>query len=367
MNTSEYNKSVFVTGGSGFVGKHLITVLVDRGYKVYALTRSKKSAEVVIQYGASPVMGDLESIDALTEGMRSCFAVIHCASTIGVNVHDPKQLYKDNVEGARSVVNCARNAGVKRFVYVSSVTVLLGKHPIVNATEDAPLPPENEALSAYSLTKAQAELVVLGREENEKNIDDTQDSEQSLILERDKITIDKGKQRERERETKDSRMETIIVRLPSVWGAMDPVLADLVTMVNRLWWLPFYPGLWSWIGGSNIVFSTLHVKNAAWGLVLALEKGGNGEIYHLRDDEVVTFRDYYTERFLSIGVPRKYLTKNMPTTLMWGAVVFLECMWSVFRISRGLPIPREGVFLATTEFSCSCEKAKKRTRICSRH
>jgi len=69
---------IFITGGSGFVGGHLIESLTAQGHRVSALARSDASAVCVTGYGAEPVRGDLAHPPA--EAMRGVDAVIHCAA-----------------------------------------------------------------------------------------------------------------------------------------------------------------------------------------------------------------------------------------------------------------------------------------------
>src|SRR5688572_32536446 len=75
-------KRAFITGGSGFVGKHLVAALVARGIEVRALARSDKAAAAVQAMGAEPVRGDLDGLTAMTEGMRGCDVVFHAAAHV---------------------------------------------------------------------------------------------------------------------------------------------------------------------------------------------------------------------------------------------------------------------------------------------
>jgi len=80
--TNAINKTVFVTGGSGFVGQNLIPILVSKGFTVKALTRSEKSALIVQRLGALPINGDLYNKEAVKKGLKDCTSVFHLAASV---------------------------------------------------------------------------------------------------------------------------------------------------------------------------------------------------------------------------------------------------------------------------------------------
>src|SRR5262245_50511828 len=108
---------VFVTGGSGFVGGHVIEQLSARGHQVAALARSSASEAKVCGYGASAVRGDLD--DVSTDAMRGFDAIVHCAAHAQASGRR-EEFWRINVEGTARVLDAARAAGVKRFVHVGT-------------------------------------------------------------------------------------------------------------------------------------------------------------------------------------------------------------------------------------------------------
>jgi dihydroflavonol-4-reductase len=150
---------VFLTGGSGFVGRGVLGALVGQGREVVALSRSPVAAAGLEGLGATPVPGDVLDEDALASGMAGCEVVYHAAGMNAFCLADPSPLFRVNVQGSLTVVRAAARAGVRRIVYTSSASTL-GEAPGTVGREDAVH--RGEFLSAYERSKYQAELAVLG-------------------------------------------------------------------------------------------------------------------------------------------------------------------------------------------------------------
>ena len=116
--------SVFLTGGSGFVGGALLRRLVAGGREVRALARSDASAAELTAAGAEVVRGDLFDHGALLSGMRGCTTVFHVAGVNSMCVRDAAPIMHTNVDGAAAVVRAAAAARVARLVYTSSATTI---------------------------------------------------------------------------------------------------------------------------------------------------------------------------------------------------------------------------------------------------
>ena len=125
-----------ITGGTGFVGGHLITMALERGHRVRALTRRDQRA----RDGVTWVRGALDDAASLSELVAGTDAVIHVAGV--VNAADRAGVAAGNIEGTRAMLNAAQAAGVRRFVHVSS---LAAREP---------------QLSDYGWSKAQADKLV---------------------------------------------------------------------------------------------------------------------------------------------------------------------------------------------------------------
>jgi nucleoside-diphosphate-sugar epimerase len=127
-----------ITGGTGFVGSHLVNAALASGHQVNALARREQAP----QEGISWVSGDLSSRDALEQLVRDADAIVHVAGTI--NAPNAKGFEEGNVAGTLTMLAAATAGGVQRFVHVSS---LAAREP---------------KLSLYGASKARAEELVHG-------------------------------------------------------------------------------------------------------------------------------------------------------------------------------------------------------------
>ena len=131
---------IAITGGTGFIGRHLARDLIARGHEVIIIARGLYSRNTQPIEGATFLALDANDTDKLTEAFRGCDAVAHCA---GTSVEDGKQTFQRlHVEGTRSAVKAAERASVQKFVLVSYLSV----RPNVK--------------SAYHTTKWQGEEIV---------------------------------------------------------------------------------------------------------------------------------------------------------------------------------------------------------------
>ena len=104
-----------LTGATGFVGQAVLDEAARRGLAVKALTRREQQPREGVEW----VQGDLADTDALAELVRGTGAVLHIAGV--VNAPDAAGFRAGNVAGTENVVSAARDAGVERFVHVSSL------------------------------------------------------------------------------------------------------------------------------------------------------------------------------------------------------------------------------------------------------
>ena len=150
---------VLVTGAAGFVGAAIADALRDAGFRVRAVVRSS-SARANLNPQDDIVRGDLRDRDAVASALKDVRYVFHAAADYRLWAPDPTEIYRNNVETTRIVMEEAKRAGVERIVYTSSVATidLRGQIP---ADESARLA-EQDAVGAYKKSKVAAERLVEG-------------------------------------------------------------------------------------------------------------------------------------------------------------------------------------------------------------
>ena len=115
---------VLVTGATGFVGGNLARELWHRGYRVRALVRAGSDTLTIRGTDIHQVEGDLLDRESLSKAMADCEGVFHCAAAYTFWSRDPQKVRRTNVEGTVNVLECARDAGVERVVYTSTVSTI---------------------------------------------------------------------------------------------------------------------------------------------------------------------------------------------------------------------------------------------------
>src|SRR5262249_16643864 len=145
----------FVTGASGFVGGAAARKLAADGRQVRAMSRSEKSDAAIRALGAEPVRCDLENVSAANIGDAE--AILHCAAFVE-QWGPPDAWRRFNVDGTKRMLEAARGAGAKRFIHISTESVLWRGQSLDGADETYPLAPDSPY--PYAATKAQAEILV---------------------------------------------------------------------------------------------------------------------------------------------------------------------------------------------------------------
>ena len=305
--------AVFVTGGSGFLGRNLISTLVGQGMRVRALARSVAALAVVAGLGAEPVGGDLDDIAALRAGMEGCVIAFHLAARTN-DWGRYEDAYRANVTGTEHVLAAANAAGVPRLVHVSTEAVLVGDgkdyRPLVNVDETWPRP--QRPLGLYALTKGLAEERVLAA--NTPNL------------------------------------QTVIVRPRFIWGAGDTTVLPPLAQAVRA-------GAFVWFDGGHYLTSSCHVTNACEGLLAAARHGRGGEIYFVTDGAPVEFRAVVSALLATQGL--KPGGRSIPAGLARTGAGVAEGAWRLLRLRRELPLTRFRVRIIGEEVTVNDAKARR--------
>jgi dihydroflavonol-4-reductase len=228
---------VFVTGGTGFVGQHVVRKLRARGDDVVALVRSPGKAAPLRDRGCEIVAGDLSDAGAIRRGVEGADAVLQIGATykVGIPARERAAMHDANVAGTERVLDAAVDAGAKKIVHVSTGNVYGNtRGKVVDESYVRPQPPD--FLSCYDETKYLAHQVALDR-------------------------IAAG-------------APVLIVQPGGIYGPDDP--SELGNMIDQTRTgklkLRMFP---------DAGFNFVHVEDVADGIILALDKGRIGESYNL--------------------------------------------------------------------------------------
>ncbi|MGH9356492.1 MAG: NAD-dependent epimerase/dehydratase family protein, partial [Terriglobia bacterium] len=163
MDTNTLNvKSILITGGTGFLGKHLVEELRKREpeSRVRLLSRSKTPWDR--EPGIDVVRGDVTSREDVLRAAGDVSEIYHLAGIVSRDPKDAARLFKTHVEGTRNVCEAAARAGVKKLVAVSSSgTIAVGTEPVAHNEESGY---KNDVVGGwpYYLSKILAEKLALG-------------------------------------------------------------------------------------------------------------------------------------------------------------------------------------------------------------
>ena len=249
---------VFVTGGSGFVGQHLVRRLTAEGHAVLGLARSDRAAGLIRAAGGEAVLGDLADLTPdgappeWTSVLTGCDAVIHSAARMEFWGPDAG-FRRDNFVPTVALHEAAATAGVGRFVLISAASVSTGSQRAAVVDENTDNGRSNNAYSRVKLATEQALLSA-----------DT------------------------------PAMDTVVLRPAFIWGAGMTTVTELADLART--------GGWTWIDRGRHIMDFIHVRNLAAAAELALTRGRSGGIYYITDATPMSIRDFMTSLLATQGV-----------------------------------------------------------------
>ena len=149
---------VLVTGASGFVGSAVARALGRRGDDVRVLMRSTSPRTNIEGETFEIAEGDMLDRHAMLEAMDGVRYVFHVAADYRLWARDPHEIVRNNLHGTRAVMEAARDTGVERIVYTSSVAALKPAHG--EAVDETSRHSEHTVIGAYKKSKLVAERLV---------------------------------------------------------------------------------------------------------------------------------------------------------------------------------------------------------------
>ena len=146
-----------VTGGTGFVGSHVVQALLRQGLEVRALVRPTSDLAAFAGLPVEAVQGDLTDSASMRKAVKGVDLLFHVAADYRFWVPNPQQMYATNVTGMAELLRAAAEAGVKRVVYTSSVVTIDCSRNVGTEADSVKL---DDCRSVYQRTKVLAEQAV---------------------------------------------------------------------------------------------------------------------------------------------------------------------------------------------------------------
>jgi 3beta-hydroxy-Delta5-steroid dehydrogenase / steroid Delta-isomerase len=292
---------VLVTGGSGFVGANLVTELLERGHQVRSFDRaaSPLAAHPRLEVVQGDICDQKTVAAAVGSGSAGIDTVFHTAAIIdlmgGASVSEEyrQRSFAVNVDGTKNLVHAAQAAGVKRFVYTASNSVVMGGQRISGGDETLPYTERFNDL--YTETKVVAERFVL-----------SQNGVGALL--------------------------TCSIRPSGIWGRGDQ------TMFRKVFENVIAGNTKVLVGNKNVKLDNSYVHNLIHGFILAaqhLVPGGTapGQAYFINDGEPINMFEFSGPVVEACGHP-------WPKFWVSGRLVkFAMMVWQWFHFQFGLPKP----------------------------
>lgn len=306
-----------LTGGTGFIGKNLAVSLAARGYKIRCLVRNTSKVDTLSNLGGELYYGDLSDIKELTEATRGGDVVYHLAAIVS-DWGSKEEFYKVNVEGTRNLLKASLENGVKRFVYLSTSSVIWEYDfwkikDLHDIDESHPYP--NSFKDLYSETKAEGERLVT------KYFDGT-------------------------------GLQTVVLRSSAVWGPGDTVILPRIVRAAKKGILVFIRKGVKWV-------SPTYIENLVDALILAGEKENiAGNIYFINDGIRLDHRYFVSLLLKKAGIewsPRY----SVPYFLAYGMASVMELGYKLVGSKKPPILTRFAVATLSGSRTYSIEKAKR--------
>jgi nucleoside-diphosphate-sugar epimerase len=269
---------VLVTGGAGFVGSHVVDVLLARGAAVSVLARATSSRRFLDESRVRIAEGDIADASErgyarLVDALRGCDTLYHVAGV--VTSADRSAYERVNVEGSARAARAAADAGVRRILLVSSQAAAGPSRTAAPRTEVDP----EEPMTAYGRSKLGGERVA--RE----------------------IAAERG-------------LELVIVRPPAVYGPRDRAFLRLFRLIAR-GIVPLHAS------ARQQLVSIVHAADLARAIVLAAERAPSGATYFVTDG--TPHRGIELAQAIATALGKRPLYVALPQVILrcaaWGSEV----------------------------------------------
>jgi nucleoside-diphosphate-sugar epimerase len=308
MRAEDASSPILITGAAGFIGGEFARLFADAGRRVAAFDLPGRPVSHLSRAGISLLEGDVTSRADCDRAIAASApsAVVHCAAAMGGSV--PRETFmRVNTSGTATLAEAAAAAGVRRLIYISSVTV----HGMPNRRGIAEDLPSRSIGLPYADSKIEAERLLMRLHE-------------------------------------EGRIRLTILRPGDVYGprAGEWVIKLVAAMRS---------GRMILIGGGRGFVNTTYVENLFDAAAACFSTSrSEGQAYLITDGEPVSWKRYLTALAAAAGVAPPRL--SLPTLAAWPLVLAMEAAMSPFGWKP--PLGRMGLRLLTSRSSYSIEKAK---------
>jgi len=295
----------FVTGGTGFIGSHLIDRLLSKGYHVRALVRNTKKLGYLKDLPIEIIEGDLFSTTALEKAIEGAQFVYHVAGLVAA--HSKEEFYRGNRDATKNIIEITSrvNPNIKKFIHISSQTAVGPGKGMTAVNESV----EPRPLTTYGKSKLASEQEVLKF---------------------------KGK------------LPVTILRVSAVYGPRDTATFDYFKSA--------YMGLELLIGFHDTYVSLVHSTDLVTGIILAGEsEKANGQIYFLGSEQYYTWNEigYVTKSVLN----KKLFRVRVPKPLVF-VIAGISELASKFKAKPSVLNYEKAYDLTQDNWCCDITKAK---------
>jgi dihydroflavonol-4-reductase len=153
-------KKSFVTGGTGFIGAHVVRKLVERGDDVTVLVRPWSNRSLIADLPVRFAIGDITDAETLETAIKGMDVIYHIAADYRLWSRDPSEIYRSNVQGTHNVLEVSFRVGVEKVVYTSTVGCLGLPADGSEGNEQTPVT-RNELVGHYKKSKYDAEQIAV--------------------------------------------------------------------------------------------------------------------------------------------------------------------------------------------------------------
>jgi len=293
---------ILVTGGTGLLGKNLIERLISESHEVKALVRKSGALK---DFKIDEIDGNLRNIQEWKQALQGCDAVIHCAAKVEF-WGKWEDYYRDNTLSTLELLEAADALGVKRFVYISSESVLQHKKDLIDIDENEPYP--TEPSSFYGKSKMLAEKGI-----------------QSF----------------------NGGITKIILRPTFIYGKGAVGIQSMKDKIQS--------GGFMWIDKGNVWVEMVYVKNVVEAIMKSLIHGKNNGIYNITDHSPQMANNFFTQLMHTENVTIS--NKSMPSSLAKPVAALVEKIWKTFGLKSYPPLTRFDLSFIAMNRKYKTEKA----------